>query len=134
MDAATRAFVRQRAGNCCEYCGLPQESEAFFTFHIEHIVARQHGGGDGAENLALACYHCNLHKGRPPSLKLWRAASSEALAKDGSPSRSSHPGVVGPPSFSGRGLPPSLFELWRDKTSWQTSSLCCGNEDWLAKS
>jgi hypothetical protein len=34
-----------------------------FTFHVEHIVARQHGGDDSAENLALACYHCNLHKG-----------------------------------------------------------------------
>lgn len=63
MDAEQRAFVRQRAGNCCEYCGLPQNTELFFTFHIEHVVARQHGGGDEAENLALACYHCNLHKG-----------------------------------------------------------------------
>ena len=63
MDAGTRAFVRQRAGNCCEYCGLHQGAELFFTFHIEHIVARQHGGGDDVENLALACYHCNLHKG-----------------------------------------------------------------------
>lgn len=32
-------------------------------FHIEHVVPRQHGGGDEIENLALACYHCNLHKG-----------------------------------------------------------------------
>ena len=63
MDAGTRASVRQRAGNCCEYCGLPQNAELFFTFHIEHIVSRQHGGGDEVENLALACYHCNLHKG-----------------------------------------------------------------------
>jgi hypothetical protein len=28
-----------------------------------HIVARQHGGGDDSGNLALACYHCNAHKG-----------------------------------------------------------------------
>lgn len=33
------------------------------TFHIEHVVPRQHGGGDDADNLALACHHCNLHKG-----------------------------------------------------------------------
>lgn len=33
------------------------------VFHIEHIVPRQHGGGDESENLALACYPCNLHKG-----------------------------------------------------------------------
>lgn len=63
MDAATRAFVRQRAANRCEYCGLQQTAEAFFAFHIEHIVARQHGGTDDVANLALACYHCNLHKG-----------------------------------------------------------------------
>ena len=63
MDSQTRAFVRERAGNCCEYCGLPQGAELFFTFHIEHVIARQHGGSDDAENLALACYHCNLHKG-----------------------------------------------------------------------
>jgi hypothetical protein len=63
MDAATRVSVRHRAENRCEYCQLPQSAEAFFTFHVEHIVARQHGGGDDAENLALACYHCNLHKG-----------------------------------------------------------------------
>lgn len=63
IDAAVRAFVRQRARSRCEYCGLFQEAEPFFTYHIEHIVARQHGGTDDAENLALACYHCNCRKG-----------------------------------------------------------------------
>lgn len=48
---------------CCEYCGLPQAAAAFFTFHIEHVVARQHGGGDDPSNLALACPDCNFHKG-----------------------------------------------------------------------
>ena len=33
------------------------------SHHIEHIIARQHGGGDYADNLALACHRCNLHKG-----------------------------------------------------------------------
>jgi hypothetical protein len=27
------------------------------------FTSRQHGGKDSAENLALACHHCNLHKG-----------------------------------------------------------------------
>jgi HNH endonuclease len=62
MDAATRDRVRQRAGNCCEYCRLA-ESAHDRAFHIEHIVARQHGGGDEEENLALACDRCNLCKG-----------------------------------------------------------------------
>jgi len=30
---------------------------------VEHVVAIQHGGGDDPSNLALACTHCNLHKG-----------------------------------------------------------------------
>ena len=55
--------MRERAGSRCEYCTLPQSAEPFFAFHIEHIVARQHGGGDEPENLALACYHCNARKG-----------------------------------------------------------------------
>lgn len=63
MDAALRNMVRQRAGNRCEYCGIPQDHVPFAAFHVEHIVARQHGGGDDSSNLALACHHCNLHKG-----------------------------------------------------------------------
>jgi hypothetical protein len=62
MDARLRQFVRQRAKNCCEYCGLRQEQEPL-AFHIEHITSRQHGGKDSAENLALACHHCNFNKG-----------------------------------------------------------------------
>lgn len=62
MDAAVRHLVRQRAGDWCEYCRLPQDAvEA--TFHIEHIVALQHGGQDDPSNLALACDRCNLYKG-----------------------------------------------------------------------
>ena len=32
-------------------------------FHIEHIVAKQHGGLTQLDNLALACGACNLKKG-----------------------------------------------------------------------
>jgi hypothetical protein len=63
IDPATRVFVRQRAEGRCEYCGLPESAEPFFAFHVEHIVARQRGGSDVPENLALACYHCNARKG-----------------------------------------------------------------------
>ena len=62
MDSATRHQVRQRAGERCEYCRLAQEHSAL-RFHIEHIVATQHGGSDELENLALACPECNRHKG-----------------------------------------------------------------------
>ncbi len=63
MDAATRELVRHRAGNRCEYCGVTARLWARLRFHVEHIVARQHGGGDSPENLALACHLCNAHKG-----------------------------------------------------------------------
>lgn len=63
MEAATRTRVWKRAGDHCEYCHSHQDDEPFFRFQIEHVVARQHGGADDADNLALACPHCNLHKG-----------------------------------------------------------------------
>jgi hypothetical protein len=62
MDAELRQFVRLRADNRCEYCRLPQHA-VDGVLQIEHIIARQHGGGDEAANLALACDQCNLHKG-----------------------------------------------------------------------
>jgi hypothetical protein len=62
MDAKRRQFVRLRASQLCEYCRVPQEFSEL-RFHVEHIVARQHGGSDSADNLALACPSCNLHKG-----------------------------------------------------------------------
>ena len=62
MDSATRDFVRRRAHNRCEYCLLSQRHSAL-AHHVEHIIARQHGGSDEADNLALACHRCNLCKG-----------------------------------------------------------------------
>ncbi len=62
MDQVTRELVRERAGDRCEYCLYPQ-AQSETTHHVEHIVARQHFGGDDPGNLALACIHCNSHKG-----------------------------------------------------------------------
>jgi hypothetical protein len=33
------------------------------AFHIEHIIARQHGGLTEFDNLALSCWSCNFKKG-----------------------------------------------------------------------
>ena len=54
MDADTRTFVRVRAGDRCEYCLIHQEYVEF-PHHVEHIIAKQHGGADSPDNLALAC-------------------------------------------------------------------------------
>lgn len=60
---AVRDLVRIRAQGRCEYCRVLQEEIPLAAFHVEHIVPRQHGGADDPDNLALACNHCNLHKG-----------------------------------------------------------------------
>jgi len=62
MDAETRSYVRDRAGNRCEYCHIHQQ-HYIITFHVEHIVAQQHHGDNDESNLALACHFCNRHKG-----------------------------------------------------------------------
>jgi hypothetical protein len=76
MDATTRDLVRLRADNRCEYCLLRQEHSEL-THHIEHIIAKQHGGGDDVDNLALACHRCNLRKG--PNLTGVDPASAELV-------------------------------------------------------
>jgi hypothetical protein len=62
MDAVARDAVRRRAAHQCEYC-LLRQAHSETIHHIEHIVARQHGGHDELDNLALACHRCNLQKG-----------------------------------------------------------------------
>ncbi len=63
MDAALRTFVWERAGGRCEYCQLHQDDADFLLFHVEHVIARQHGGADHPDNLCLACSECNWAKG-----------------------------------------------------------------------
>jgi hypothetical protein len=58
-----RDFVRERAKDQYEYCQLPHELEPFLPFHVDHIVAEQHGGDDDPMNLCWCCQHCNLKKG-----------------------------------------------------------------------
>lgn len=57
-----RQFIIERASDCCEYCLLPQDV-TFQVHHIDHIIARQHGGNDDTSNLAFCCMNCNLNKG-----------------------------------------------------------------------
>jgi hypothetical protein len=62
MNDFLDALVRNRAGDRCEYCRLPQYSRRL-RFQIDHITAKQHGGATIPENLALCCGRCNRHKG-----------------------------------------------------------------------
>jgi hypothetical protein len=63
VDPSRRKYVWERAANCCEYCHLRQEHTPYHLFHVEHVIAKVHGGSDEVSNLALACDRCNFHKG-----------------------------------------------------------------------
>jgi hypothetical protein len=63
MKRSLREFVRKRANERCEYCHLPDSAAPAATFHVEHIVAKQHGGVDAPRNRCWSCHRCNLRKG-----------------------------------------------------------------------
>jgi hypothetical protein len=77
MDAATKRLVRQRAADRCEYCQLAEIHSAL-RFHIEHIVAEQHGGKDTLDNLALACPECNFAREQISQASIRTADKSHA--------------------------------------------------------
>lgn len=62
VSAPLRRLVVERAGNRCEYCGIP-EAATFAAHELDHVVAQKHGGQTETANLALSCALCNKHKG-----------------------------------------------------------------------
>lgn len=91
----TSAFHAQNGR--CYYCGLPMwlcsphelslrpRSAGPFQCTAEHLLARQDGGKDVADNVVAACHLCNLrrHK-RPtpaPSPDAYRARVQQRMAK-----------------------------------------------------
>ena len=54
VSPGLRQLVRERAGECCEYCLIP-EGVTWAAHTVDHIIAEKHGGTTTAENLALAC-------------------------------------------------------------------------------
>ena len=62
MDELLLDSVRGRARERCEYCHFP-EAFAELPFHLDHVVARQHGGRTISSNLAWTCCFCNRYKG-----------------------------------------------------------------------
>jgi 5-methylcytosine-specific restriction endonuclease McrA len=53
----TRSLVYKRDDNTCQYCGSRER------LTIDHIIPKSRGGEDTWENLATACYSCNIKKG-----------------------------------------------------------------------
>jgi hypothetical protein len=42
---------------------MPQQATPYIPFHVEHVIAKQHGGTDHPDQLALPCDRCNSYKG-----------------------------------------------------------------------
>jgi HNH endonuclease len=63
MNAAIHAAVWDRAERRCEYCRVHNDDWDSYSFHIEHIYAKKHGGSDDPQNLCLSCPQCNWAKG-----------------------------------------------------------------------
>lgn len=62
IPATLRQQVYERAARQCEYCLIP-EIASLVSPHVDHIIARKHGGKTELKNLAQACSLCNKHKG-----------------------------------------------------------------------
>lgn len=52
--------VLQRQNFACYWCGKHIDLTSATR---EHIIPRSRGGGDGDENIAMACFKCNQLKG-----------------------------------------------------------------------
>ena len=44
-------------------CRLHEDDDDIIVFHVEHVIARQHGGHDDPNMLCWACAECNWAKG-----------------------------------------------------------------------
>lgn len=42
---------------------MHQDDDPLLSFHVEHIIAKQHRGNDHPSNLDLSCNKCNRAKG-----------------------------------------------------------------------
>ncbi len=62
LGSELRTLVAERARHRCEYC-LLHDDDAYFAHQIDHIISRKHGGLSERENLAYACFRCNVWKG-----------------------------------------------------------------------
>ena len=78
METSLRDLVWQRAQSRCEYCRITQDVDPL-PFQVDHIIARQHDGPTVADNLGLACFACNHHKGPNLSSIDWESGAGEIV-------------------------------------------------------
>lgn len=64
--AADVAILLVGQHSLCAYCGVVLNGK----YHIDHVIPLSQGGGNGPDNIALACASCNLSKA-DKSLLMW---------------------------------------------------------------
>jgi 5-methylcytosine-specific restriction endonuclease McrA len=57
-----RKQLYERARGCCEYC-LIDDQYSHLPHELDHIIPEKHRGETRENNLCLACFDCNRHKG-----------------------------------------------------------------------
>ncbi len=57
-----RISLEKRDKKRCAYC-LTSEDNCGLKMHVDHITPEASGGDTTSENLCLACFSCNVHKG-----------------------------------------------------------------------
>ena len=62
VSNAVRELVIHRAASTCEYCRV-HDRYATFSYQVDHVIAKKHGGTDHPSNLAYSCAQCNRYKG-----------------------------------------------------------------------
>ncbi len=62
IPATLRHTIAKRDRNRCAYC-LTTEENCGLRMHVDHIIPETAGGPTAADNLCLACFSCNVHKG-----------------------------------------------------------------------
>ena len=92
MKVRLERLIWRRAHHRCEYCQMLQDYDDL-PFQIDHIIARKHGGLTTAQNLALACFLCNNHRGQ--------TSLDAILAPDGLSASFIHAAINGNNIFSG---------------------------------
>lgn len=83
-DYKKRAFLRDNG--CCRYCGLDflDSLSLFWTYTVDHVIAKSEGGADTEENVVTCCYSCNGALSRAGHLKTFDERQAFVKAQEGS--------------------------------------------------
>jgi len=72
-----RSKIEIRDQKRCQYC-LTTEDNCGLRMHIDHILPESAGGGSSLDNLCLACFSCNVHKG---AKQIWNDPETQEAVK-----------------------------------------------------